>query len=556
MADALKAEMVSESPLHWGPPPSPTDGGELAAHAALVNALRDPAAYPHAVDAVEVIETHISSVLLAGEYAYKLKKPVKLGFVDFSDLARRRHFCESEMRLNLRTAPGLYIDVVPVTCAQAGAAPRMGGTGTEVDYAVRMRRFAHDARLDQMALVGTLDSSLIDRLARAVGAFHARCERAPSDSSFGAPDEIRRWTQDNLTELLRLAGDAAQRQRIEQLARWTEAEFARREKAFAERRLAGHVRECHGDLHLGNVALIDGQPVPFDCIEFNPQLRFIDVMSDVAFTLMDLIAHGIPRLAWRFLNAYLEGTGDFSGLATLRFYAVYRALVRAKVALIRRAQPDISTAEREIDAQSCARYLAVAERLVQASPPRLVLTCGVTGSGKTTVSQHLIEALGAVRVRSDIERKRLAAIGATDHAPSAVGTGLYDAVTTHRTYDVLRDIARTIIDAGLPAIVDATFVRRADRHIFRALAEQLGARLTIVLCEATAETLRSRVAARAERGTDASDATVEVLAHQLATFEAPVDDEAALVKRIDTQTDPQTLAERCDGVATQISSSQ
>ena len=524
----------------------------LRSHAALVAALRDPAVYPHRVDTVEVIETHISSVLLAGEYAYKLKKPVNLGFVDFSMLARRRHFCEEEIRLNRRSAPTLYLDIVPIARSRSSSSLRIDSDGTVIDYAVRMRRFARNARLDHMADLGTLDAALIDQLATAIAAFHARGDSAPADRTFGAPDEIRLWTMANLRELQRLTADPSQRHLIERLAHWTEAEFTLRAPVFAERRAAGCVRECHGDLHLGNLVLIEGRPVPFDCIEFNPQLRFIDVISDVAFTWMDLIAHGLPRLAWRLLNGYLESTGDYAGLATLRFYAVYRALVRGKVAMIRRNQSSASAPERGIDEQACARYLVVAETLTQELHRNMVLTCGVTGSGKTTVSQLLLESLGAVRVRSDVERKRLSDIAVTDHQHIGIDTRLYDATTTRRTYEQLMRTATVIVDAGFAAIVDATFLHHGDRQMFRQLAERLGAQPTIVVCEAPADTLRARVAARAAHGTDASDATLEVLAHQLAAFETPGGDEKAIVKWIDTNTEHPMLAGRCAALAARL----
>ena len=521
----------------------------MRSHSALVAAMRDPAVYPHRVDAVEVFETHISSVLLAGDYAYKLKKPVDLGFVDFSMLARRRHFCDEEIRLNRRIAPTLYLDVVPIARSRTSTALRIGGDGTVVDYAVRMRRFARSAQLDQMAQLGTLDAPLIDRLADTIAALHAQCDVAPSDRTFGTPDEIRRWTMDNLRELQRLTQDPFQRQRIERLARWTENEFARRAPVFAERRASGHIRECHGDLHLGNLVLIDGEPVPFDCIEFNPQLRFIDVISDVAFTWVDLIDHGLPHLAWRLLNRYMEATGDYAGLATLRFYAVYRALVRAKVALIRRGQPGTAATEREIDEQMSARYMTVAENLSQVTRPQMLLTCGVTGSGKTTVSQHLLELLGALRVRSDVERKRLAGIAATDHLHSKIGSELYDAPMTRRTYEQLMRAAIAIVDAGFPAIVDATFLRRADRVMFCELAEQLGAQPTIVHCQSSRTTLQARVATRLAHGSDASDATLDVLNYQLGIFETPDGDDKAIVKGIDTDTDSRTLRARCEAMA-------
>ena len=530
----------------------------LDAHALLVAALRDPAAYPHPVSAVEVINTHISSVLLAGEYAYKLKKPVDLGFVDFSTLARRHHCCDEEIRLNRRSAPSLYLDVVPITSSPIDAKPRIGGEDAPLDYAVRMRRFAGDARLDQMARAGTLDASLIDRLAATIAAFHSHCAHAPEHNAFGTAETILALARANLVELRRSIALQEQRQgqqRIDRLAQWTEAEFARRADVFATRRAEGFVRECHGDLHLANLALIDGEPVPFDCIEFNPQLRFIDVMSDVAFTWMDLLDHGLPQLAARLLNGYLEATGDYAGLASLRFYAVYRALVRALVALIRRGQSDSSAAEQMSQEQACARYLEVAERIMQVSPSRVLLVSGVTGSGKTTVAQHLLERLGAVRVRSDVERKRRAGLAATERRPERVGAGLYDAETTRVTYEQLARATTAIVDAGFPAVVDATFQRRSDRQLFRALATRLGARLALVVCEASPQTLRARVAARAARGADASDATLAVLEHQLQSFESLAEDEVALAHGIDTDTDPATLAMRCEKLATALGAS-
>ncbi|HEU0203583.1 MAG TPA: phosphotransferase, partial [Burkholderiaceae bacterium] len=363
----------------------------------IFSALRSPAAYPHPVGKVEVIETHISAVLLAGEFAYKLKKPVALGFADFSTLERRRHFCFEELRLNKRSAPQIYLDVVAV----AGDPPRflaVEQAQNVVEYAVRMRRFADDARLDRVARAGKVDAVIVDRLAAAVAAFHQRCEAAPSASAFGTPELIARWVRDNLAELQRLAASlvdaaspvhagspaAASRadaaSRLRRLAQWSEAELTRLGPTFAARRAGGSVRECHGDLHLANVVLLDGTPLLFDCIEFNDELRLIDAFNDVAFCWMDLLAHELPHLAARFLSGYVEATGDYAGLATVRFYAAYRALVRAKVALIRRRQIAPGTAERTGAEQSFARYLALAEELAatRAVPP-IVLTCGLAG---------------------------------------------------------------------------------------------------------------------------------------------------------------------------------
>jgi hypothetical protein len=522
---------------------------DLAAHSALIEELRDPAAYSHPVEAVQLVETHISSVLLAGTFAYKLKKPVDLGFVDFRTLARRRFFCAEELRLNRRTAPEIYLDVVPVTRPVPGAPARFGGSGETIDYAVRMRRFASDARLDQQAAAGRLDDTIIDGVASAIAALHADAGRAEPGGNAGTPDTIRHWASTNVSELVELTAGTDWERRIKQLADWTETEFTRRAVTFAERRALGYVRECHGDLHLGNIALIDGRPVLFDCLEFDAELRHIDVMSDVAFVWMDLIEHGHAGLAWRLLDRYLEITGDYGGLATLRFYGVYRALVRAKVALLRnrQARGTNSAADNEIEP-----YVVTAENLAHRRTLRLILTCGVAGSGKTTVSQQLLQRIGAVRVRSDIQRKRLAGVAAADHRHAGLGSALYDPHWSRLTYEDLERVAATIIDAGIPAIIDAAFLRRAEREPFVQLAHRLGARAAIVACEASAETLRKRVAARAARGSDASDATLEVLANQQAAFEAPAPSGQPLVLSLDTDTDPATLAARCTALAMQL----
>jgi len=414
----------------------------LKDHAALVKALHDPGAYPHPVEAVELIETHISSVLLAGEFAYKLKKPVDLGFVDFASLERRKHFCEEELRLNRRGAPSLYLEVVPITGDVDN--PHVGpGPGNTIEYAVRMHRFAASARLDHVARGGLLTRAHVDLLASSVAAYHEHCEAAPAGTEFGSPELILRWASDNLDDLAGAQLTQVDSRRVRELRAWTQEEFERRAPVFAQRRKFGRVRECHGDLHLGNIVLLNGIPVPFDCIEFNQELRFIDVMNDVAFAFMDLIDHGLAPFAWRFLGDYLERVGDYEGLATLRFYAVYRALVRAKIALIRRAQPGTPLEEKTADWASVVRYIKVAHLIARASTPHLILTCGVTGSGKTTVAQVLLEQLGGVRLRSDLERKRLHGVASTNHlaALKAVGEGMYATAATEQTYARLRSLA-------------------------------------------------------------------------------------------------------------------
>lgn len=484
----------------------------------LVAALADPACYRHAVDRVEVRETHISWVLLAGEYAYKVKKPVRLAFLDFSTLAARRRYCEEELRLNRRTAPELYLAVVPIVAMPEG--PRLEVPGEPVEYAVKMRRFSDEALADAMARRGALGRAQADAIARAVASFHAAAERASPDSPYGTPEAIARQALDNFSQIAPLA--PREEPRLARLAAWTGEEAARLAPLLAARRAGGFVRECHGDLHLGNIAFLGDRAVPFDCVEFDPALRWTDVMNEMAFLFMDLLAHGQEPLAWRALNGWLEASGDYSGVALLRFYAVYRAMVRAKVALLAGRQT------------AFAEYLALAERLAQPARPALVLMHGLPGSGKTTVAGTLAERVGAVRLRSDVERKRLAGIAPLARAAAAPGEGIYEAQATRRTYARLAELAGAILDAGWPVIVDAAFALREQRETLRHEALVRGVPCLIVVCEAPQALLRERLRTRQAAARDASDADTAILKHQLAVRQPLAPEEQPIAERVDT----------------------
>jgi len=512
-------------------------------HPPLIAALLDPARYPHACGTVELVETHISWVLLAGDFAYKIKKPVALGFLDFSTLEARHRCCEEELRLNRRTAPGLYLDVVAI--GGTPQAPAVGAGGAAIEYAVKMRRFDEAGLLDRLARNGALGAEILDRLAESIAAFHAGAAVAGAGAPFGDLRSVRDPALANFAHVAQLGPPAQDTGRLDRLRDWTAAELARLERALAARKAGGFVRECHGDLHLGNVALVDGAPTAFDCIEFNAALRWIDVMSEVAFLVMDLLDHGLEALAWRALNRYLEATGDYGGVPVLRFYLAYRAMVRAKVALIRARQGDAAPgAQREAGA-AFERHLWLAERLARPAPAALVLMHGVSGSGKSWTGQRLLEATGALRVRSDLERKRLHGVAATGTSGSAVGGGIYGAEATQRTYERLAAVAAESLRAGWSVVVDAAFLRRAERDAFLALARSLGAPFALISCQAPPQVLRARIAARAAAGTDPSEADAAVLEHQLATEEHLGEDElaAALVVR-DGDPDPGSLAAR------------
>ncbi|HEU4620408.1 MAG TPA: AAA family ATPase [Gammaproteobacteria bacterium] len=487
----------------------------------LVDALKDPACYPHEVARIELVETHISWVLLTGPYAYKIKKPLRLDFLDFSTLERRKRFCEEELRINRRFAPELYLDVLPI--GGGPDAPRIGATPA-IEFCVRLRQFAPDAVLDRRVAGGRISGAEMRALAETIAHFHA--EQPPIRREPAARAEARA----NLDELARALAAAGARYPLEAIAAWTEERLGALASAFDARERAGAVREGHGDLHLENLVVLDGRIVPFDALEFSLELRTADVMDETAFLAMDLMAHRRTDLAFEFLNRYLEITGDYAGLDVLRFYLVYRALVRAKVRALKCVQ-----AGRPQDVETnVVPYLELAESLIRPRRPLLVITRGLSGSGKTHVTSGLVPRLPALRVRSDLERKRLHGVDADAHGALAVGEGRYDAAATDRTYAALARAAEHALGAGIDVIADATFLSRPRRAAFRALAARVAARFAILDCVAPEPVLRERVKARAAARSDASEATEAVLDAQLRSAEPLSSEEAPHAVEVDT----------------------
>jgi aminoglycoside phosphotransferase family enzyme/predicted kinase len=502
--------------------------------ASLVAGLLRPDGYPHPVKAVRLIETHISWVFLTGTWAYKVKKPVNLGFADFTSLESRRHFCEEELRLNRRLAPGIYESVVAVRGTLR--APRIEGDGKVLEYALKMREFPQHALASDMLTRGMLTARHVDLLAQGIAAFHEKAERAGRRSPFGTPDAVLKPAIDNFETLRSCFDDRTSTESLRALREWTEREYAARETMFAARQEDGFVRECHGDLHLRNIAVIDGSPLVFDCIEFDARLRWIDVMSEIAFVVMDFEDRGRRDFGWRFLNAHLEATGDYAGAAVMRFYLVYRALVRAKVHAIRARQPGVGHAERQRLGGVARNYVALATRFTAIREAALVITHGVSGSGKTRATQSLLEHSGAIRVRSDVERKRLYSLAPLARTGAAPGGGIYTDAATVATYQRLLRLAGKLVAAGYRTIVDAAFLKRSERESFRAAARTLRIPFFILACEAPAATLRERVAQRLDREDDASEADGAVLERQLLFREPLASDETRDAVRIDTST--------------------
>lgn len=497
---------------------------------ALIDALQRPTAWPGPVDAVELIETHASWVLLGGDTALKIKKPVDFGFLDFSTLQRRRHFCEEEIRLNRRSAPMIYRDVVAITGTPD--APRIVGIGdgngeeAAIEYAVRMHRFDPGAGFDRLLADGRLTAADIDDLAQQLAALHRAAAVAPPDGRYGTWRAVAEPMLDNFDSLAAHIDDP----RLIALRRWTVDQLHRLNPVIEQRLQQGYVRECHGDAHLGNVARIDGRATLFDCIEFSPEFRWTDVICDLAFTVMDLRDRGAEALAWRLLDVWLAESGDYDGLRLLPLYTVYRAMVRAKVQALRLAEDEI---DRAAVLRQVGSYLNLAETIRDEHRPALILTTGLSGSGKSWLAQRLVEPVGLVRVRSDVERKRLHGLDPLARSNSNLDAGIYSPQASARTYRHLLDCATPALQTGIPVLVDAAFLKQDLREPFLRQAEALDVAFGIVECHADPALLKRRIEHRARAGNDPSDADLDVLAQQQATAEPLTAAEAANALSLD-----------------------
>ncbi|MBL1261868.1 MAG: AAA family ATPase [Thiotrichaceae bacterium] len=493
----------------------------------LIMALQNQVIYDHPVSEFTLIETHCAWVLLTGDYAYKIKKPLNLGFLDFSTLEKRRHVCEEEIRLNRRLADEIYLDVVAITGSID--APQLNGNGEVIEYAVKMRQFETGMEFDQLIKQGKLTNRHVDQLATRVASFHQSLKGASNETPYGSMDAIRQPMLDNFSEIDAALSDNIERQSLAQLQQWTTDELTRLTPMLENRKRDGFIRECHGDLHLANVTRYHHQTMLFDCLEFNPKLRWIDQISDIAFMVMDLDAHGKSDFGFRFLNAWLQQSGDYAAVPLLRLYLVYRAMVRAKVALIQHAQHPGSG-----HSEQCQRYLNLALSYTAAHATPLMITHGLSGSGKSCLSQLILEQLGAIRLRSDVERKRLHGLSADARSQSAVGRKLYSATSSDATYQRLATIAQEITVGGYPVIIDATFLKQAQRQQFKAVAKGLKVPFIILHFHAEEALLRQWIIERNEKREDPSEAGISVLEHQIRTQEPLNEDERLNTVTIDS----------------------
>lgn len=503
--------------------------------------MLSPLAYPHPVGGVELIQTHISYVLLAGDFAYKIKKPLNLGFLDYSTLEKRRRFCEEEVRLNRRLCGDTYLGIIPVTHDPVRGY-RFGGEGEPVEWAVQMRRLPADRAMPALLARGEIDFEMTRAIAHRLAEFHLSAETNDYIASFGSVDAVMVNWRENFEQTASYIGRTITREQWERVKAYVES-FVERERPLFERRVAeGRSRDCHGDLRAEAIVFRDDDVCIYDCIEFNDRIRYGDVASDVAFLAMDLDFRGRPDLADDLLGLYLNVTQDSTLPLVLNFYRCYRAFVRGKVDGFQIDQPEVGARQRAAAGRRAQRYFRLAEAYASQRTPRvLTVVAGLSGVGKSFVAYALASRLGALVISSDVTRKRLAGVSPTEAHLEPWGQGIYGPELTERTYGAMLDEADALLAQGRTVVLDATFLRRSHRDAARDLARRRRARFLALDVRCGEEEVRRRLSERIGGRWVVSDGRWEIYQRQKEAFE-PLDDIPPRDRIIVDAEQPVTLA--------------
>jgi uncharacterized protein len=490
----------------------------------VIQQMMQPEFYPHPVQSpIQLIQTHVSYVLLTGDYAYKLKKPVNFGFLDYSTLEKRQHFCQEELRLNQRCAPELYLEVLAI--AKTNGRFALNGTGEPADYTVKMRQFPQEGLLANLYSHGQLTAERLQELAQVIAQFHHSTASNEYIRSFGEPAKVREAIDENFQQTEKYIGNPQTQAQFDETRAYNDRLFAEESHLFVERMQRDRIRECHGDLHLDNICLWNDRLWLFDCIEFNEPFRFVDVMYDIAYIIRDLEARDRPDLSTVFLNAYIEATGDWEGLQVLPFYVNRQAYVRAKIVSFLLDDPAVPAADKQQAQETAASFYRLAWKYSQPRQGRLTLMAGLSGSGKSTTARALACHTGAIHIRSDAVRKHLGGIPLDQRGSDA----LYSPEMTQKTYDRLLDLGILLAKRGYPVILDAKYDRQSLRAPVVAIAQAQQIPLQIIHCDAPLSVLSDRLH---HRTGDIADATADLLPKQF--FEPFSPTELPYVKTLDT----------------------
>ncbi|MGE3320339.1 MAG: AAA family ATPase [Candidatus Berkiella sp.] len=499
----------------------------------LIEALKNTSVYPHIATDIEVVETHLSWVLLTGPFAYKIKKPLALGFQDFTTLELRKKYCELEVEFNKALAPDIYIETVAIY--GNATSPSFTPNGPVLEYAVKMHEFSQDKLLSVFAEQNKLSIRHVENIAKSLALFHQQSEKCPSQLPYGSPDAVFKDVMDNFRALKELNIDPALKILVQDIEQATQNDCAQLRDTIEARKKAGFVRACHGDLHLGNIVMLKNEPVIFDCIEFNEGFRYTDVMSDVAFLAMDLDHADKSALASLFINRYFELSTDYEGAKVLRFYQCYRAMVRAKVSALFIEQLAEGDSKKPHLQQELTAFLQLAKHYTQPGKPELMIMMGPSGSGKTLYSEELITQQQAIRLRSDVIRKQLFGLDPMTKSTAAQKQALYSPEATMRLYQHLQKVAKTLISYGYSVIIDATCLQEWQRALFIEVAKQTQIDFEIFLFICPIEVLEQRLISRATQQ-DASDADASILGMQIDEAEPLTEEEEEFTTFISTET--------------------
>ncbi len=490
----------------------------------MVDHMLNPASYPDPTTAVQHLQTHISHLFLTDRYVYKIKKPVDFGFLDFTSLEKRRFFCHEELRLNRRLSPDIYLDVVALYLDADGVLS-FKADGPAVEYAVKMRRMPQERMMALLLEQGGVTEADIDAIAKKVARFHAEAARGDSIALFGTVEAIKSNWLENLRQTTPYCGRTLTEQQHAQIAELTLQRLDQDAALFQRRLQQGFIRECDGDLHTENICL-EGQVHIFDCIEFNERFRCSDTAADVAFLAMDLENHGRRDLAELFVERYELYSGDASLRQVLPLYLANRAFVRGKVESFRLDDPLIAQEQKTAAASRAQRFFRLARGylLREQLPKTLFLTCGPTGSGKTALADELAFQLGLEHFSSDLERKRLAGVAATER-----NADIYSPAWHQATYGRLFELARQSLASNSRVILDATFLQHRSRERFVRLAAESGATVVILRLSCPDDLVRQRLEQRQARGDSASDGTWQVFQQQIKSAEPPTVEEGLVI---------------------------
>src|ERR1039457_1626324 len=493
-----------------------------------LKSLLKPDAYPEAVTGVELVQTHVSYIFLTDRYAYKIKKPVDFGFLNFSTIDRRRFYCNEEVRLNRRLCPDIYEGVVELRETPAGAA--FYGTGTIIDYAVKMKRLPADRMLDKLIDPGTVDPAAMRKISSVIAEFHRPALTSPAITEYGRLERIMFNWQENFEQIIPFENMTLPAHEREFIRSWVATFAAEHENVFQQRVNDGFIRECDGDIHLENICLDDGAVRIFDCIEFNERFRCCDTAADIAFLLMDLDYHGRHDLSDDVKDEYVSRTGDQGLLELVDFYKIYRAFVRGKVESFRMIDSGINPDDQSLAGKQATRYFRLVRGYIERRrlKPALFITCGLMGSGKSTLAAQLAFELGIPSFNSDTTRKQIRGVPPGTLSRDAFGEGLYNRQSTEATYAELLRQADNQLQSGSAVVIDASFIHKNQRTPYALLAKRCAVPLIILHVACSEAENKRRLQERESAGKSVSDGRLELLALQAAEFETPDETEGTL----------------------------